>query len=451
MHRGVIEGDIFVTSYLRDQIEERRLQHPFNGLGRIYRLVYTGRPARAPELISRDANEEWVKRLAHPNGFWRDTAQRILVENGDRKSVPAIRTMALEHASELARLHAWWTLEGLAALTPELVERALRDESPKVRVAGLRLAEPFLGNATVAKAVSGLANDTRFEVRRQLVFTLGEGKDDEFYAALLKLVQKDLGRPAVVEAAVSGLRGRELATIERVLGDASWAADGDGAKRFLSALAQSVVNSENAAETESLLKRIAGGATQPTGASLAMLDGLIAHPKMMAKTPDALAALEKSGDADIATRSAKLKAAWTKAASSRTNRGPTSEDLERGKALYPICGACHGPEGKGLPGMAPPLDTSAVVANSLDDLIKGILLGRNLDRSNKAFADMPSFAGLPDADIAAIATYVRSQWGPPSRSVPIGRIRQLRQEVGAPAGPGATETPPSAPAPNRVP
>src|SRR5688572_1646118 len=181
MHRGVIEGDIFVTSYLRNQIEERRLQHPFNGLGRIYRLVHTGRPARTPEFIPRDATDEWVKRLAHPNGFWRDTAQRILIENGDRKSVPAIRAMALEHASELARLHAWWTLEGLTALTPELIERALRDESPKVRVAGLRLAEPFLGDAVVATAVVGLANDPRLEVRRQLVFTLGEGKGGEFY------------------------------------------------------------------------------------------------------------------------------------------------------------------------------------------------------------------------------------------------------------------------------
>jgi mono/diheme cytochrome c family protein len=172
---------------------------------------------------------------------------------------------------------------------------------------------------------------------------------------------------------------------------------------------------------------------------------------MLAKTPDALVALEKSGDREIASRAAKLKAAWAKTASSRSNRGPMSVDMERGKALYPICGACHGPEGKGLPGIAPPLDTSAVVANSLDELIKGILLGRNLDRQNKAFADMPSFAGLPDAEIAAIATYVRAQWGPPSRSVPIGRVRQLRQEVGAPAGPGSTEAPSSTPVPNRAP
>lgn len=451
MHRGVIEGDIFVTSYLRNQIEERRLQHPFNGLGRIYRLVHTGRPARAPDVIARHATDEWIKRLAHPNGFWRDTAQRVLIENGDAKGVPAIQTMALEHASELGRLHAWWTLEGLGSLTPGLVERALRDDSPKVRVAGLRLMEPFLAQTGVTEMVLRLADDPRFEVRRQLVFTLGEGKGEKYYDALLDLVRKDLARAVVVEAAVSGLRGRELAAIDRILGDARWGAGDGRADRFLTALAQAVVNSENQAEIDIVLRRIAAGESALKRASLAMLDGLIAHPKRLGKMPEAMATLEKASDGEIAARATKLKTVWTVAAAPRRDSAVAGPEVERGKMLYPICGACHGPEGKGLPGLSPPLDTSAIVANSVDDLIKGILLGRNLDRANKAYADMPSFAGLPDADIAAIASYVRSQWGPPSRPVPAARVRQLRQEVGAPAGPDAPGPAPSTPASTKSP
>lgn len=438
MHRGVIEGDIFMTSYLRNQVEERRLQHPFNGLGRIYRLVHTGRPARSPAVIARADTVEWVKRLAHPNGFWRDTAQRILIEQADSKSVAAIQALALEHGSDVARLHAWWTLEGLGALTPGLAERALRDASPKVRVAGLRLVEPFLAQPGIAAAVLKLSDDAAFEVRRQLVFTLGEGKGETYYEALLNLVRKDGARSVVVEAAVSGLRGREWATIERVLGDPRWATGEAPGDRFLSALAQAVVNSENVAEIEALLMRVARSEPSRQRTALAMLDGLVTHPKKLIRMPDALATLVKSEQGEIAGRAAKLQVAWAGAAASRSELELNSAEAQRGKALYPICGACHGPEGKGTAGLAPPLATSAIVANSVDDLIKGILLGRNLDRSNKAYPDMPSFAGLPDADVAAIATYVRAQWGPSSRPVPAARIRQLRQEFGAPAGPEPT-------------
>jgi putative membrane-bound dehydrogenase-like protein len=441
MHRGIIEGDIFVTSFLRNQIEERKLQEPFNGMGRIYRIVHTARPARAPAPLGRDQSAEWVERLAHPNGFWRDTAQRVLVENNDRRVVPAIMEIALQHRDELARLHAWWTLEGLRAVTAEFVERALRDESPKVRVAALRLAEPFLEHAGVAKAVLALQNDSRLEVRRQLLFTMGEGRGGAFQDALLSLVAKDLEQPVAVEAALSGLRGRELATIERLLAERSWRSPRKGGDRFFSALAQAVVNSGDRVATELLLKRIADPDTAPAWPRLAMLDGLIAHPKHQPKLPDALTALETSSEEPVRTRAASLKAAWAKAPTSRASRTLSGEDMERGKTMYAMCGACHGPEGKGQPGIAPPLEGSAVVAGSVDELLKSILLGRNLDRQNKAYPDMPSLAGLPDADIAAIASYVRAQWGPPSRAVPIGRVRQLRQEVGAPIPPAATSQP----------
>src|SRR5688500_12985920 len=179
----------------------------------------------------------------------------------------------------------------------------------------------------------------------------------------------------------------------------------------------------------------------PAWARRAMLVGLSAHPKHLAKVPDAVAALENSPDDAVRTRAPALKAAWAKASSLRQNRALSGEGLEHGKAMYAICGACHGPEGKGQPGIAPPLEGSTIVAGSVDDLLKAILQGRNLDRQNKAFPDMPALAGLPDADIAAVATYVRAQWGPPSRAIPIGRVRQIRQEVGAPAAPAATESP----------
>jgi putative membrane-bound dehydrogenase-like protein len=441
MHRGVIEGDIFVTSYLRNQIEERKLAQPFNGLGRIYRLVHTGRPPKAPAPIARENSADWVERLAHANGFWRDTAQRILVENNDRSVIPAVTKIATGHRDEIPRLHALWTLEGLAAMSADVVQHALRDESAKVRIAALRLAEPFLTDANVAETVLALANDPRLEVRRQLIFTLGEGPGDRFHAALLGVVHPDVDAPITVEAAVSGLRGRELATIEKLLADSNWKTSRKGAEQFFSALAQSIVNSGDRAATERLLSRIADAKTVPEWPRLAMLDGLVAHPKPVAHLPEAFAALEASTEDAVRSRATKLKNAWTKASTAKATRAVTGELMERGQAMYAICAACHGPEGKGQPGIAPPLEGSAVVAGPVDDLVKGILQGRNLDRKNPAFPDMPPLAGLPDSDIAAISTYVRAKWGPPSRAVPLGRVRQLRLEVGAPPSPDSAPGP----------
>ena len=372
-----------------------------------------------------------------PPAHWQLPAPRLfsieesLRKNADRRVVPAVQEMALRHRYDFVRLHAWWTFEGLGALTPELVRRALQDDSAKVRAAGLRLCEPFLQDSQTARAVIAMTDDAQPEVRRQLIFTVGAGKGDEFHHALLAVTRRDLGRPVTVDAAVSGLRGRELATLERLLADAAWRTQVPAADRLYSALAQAVVNAGELAATERLLERVADASVHPAWPRLAMLDGLIAHPRHLGSLPAALTAVEKSGEEAIRTRAPKLKAAWAKAAVARANRG-TNEALERGKALYPVCGACHGPEGKGQPGIAPPLDGSAIVAAaSADELIKGILQDRNLDRQNKAFPDMPPFAGLPDEDIAGIASYVRAQWGPPSRPVPVGRVRQLRQEVAA--------------------
>jgi hypothetical protein len=44
MYRGIIEGHLFITSYLRQQIIARGLEQSFLGMGRIYRIVHAGRP-----------------------------------------------------------------------------------------------------------------------------------------------------------------------------------------------------------------------------------------------------------------------------------------------------------------------------------------------------------------------------------------------------------------------
>ena len=62
-----------------------------------------------------------VRHLEHPNGWWRDKAQQLIVLSQDRSVVPELEKMVRESKNLLARFHALWSLEGLGALDKVLV------------------------------------------------------------------------------------------------------------------------------------------------------------------------------------------------------------------------------------------------------------------------------------------------------------------------------------------
>ncbi len=144
MYRGVIQHGQYQSEYLKNQIRARGLVEP-TGLGRIYRVVHeTTRRGPRPSLSAKTP-AELVAVLEHPNGWWRDTAQRLLVERGDRSVAPALAALTTGARDPRARLHALWTLDGLGALDAATVLRALADTAPEVRAAAVRVAEPWLG------------------------------------------------------------------------------------------------------------------------------------------------------------------------------------------------------------------------------------------------------------------------------------------------------------------
>ena len=143
MYRGIIQQAEWPRkgSYLRKKIEELDLQKEV-GRGRIYRLRHESfEPGPQPRMLD-ETPAQWVGHLSHPNGWWRDTAQKLLVLRRDRSVVPALEKLAGASAPDSRpRLHALWTLEGLGALDDQLILQALKDSEPQVRMAGLRLAE----------------------------------------------------------------------------------------------------------------------------------------------------------------------------------------------------------------------------------------------------------------------------------------------------------------------
>jgi hypothetical protein len=89
MYTGIIQDAQFVGpgSYLRRKAEQYDLDKIHNW-GRIWRITYDGMaPDRsAPRMYPRRRRSWCAPR--HPNGWWRDTAQKLLVLRQDKSVVP---------------------------------------------------------------------------------------------------------------------------------------------------------------------------------------------------------------------------------------------------------------------------------------------------------------------------------------------------------------------------
>jgi mono/diheme cytochrome c family protein len=115
--------------------------------------------------------------------------------------------------------------------------------------------------------------------------------------------------------------------------------------------------------------------------------------------------------------------------------------LARGKVVYEqVCGLCHGIDGLGKPGQAPPLAGSEwVTAKGFNRLAHIPLMGVNGSIKvegkdwNMAMAAMG--AALPDADLAAVLSYIRSSWGNQASPVTEDDVHKLRAGMGAHAAP----------------
>jgi mono/diheme cytochrome c family protein/glucose/arabinose dehydrogenase len=180
MYHGLIQHRAYVTSYLRAQAEDRGLEKVIHQ-GRIWRIVPQSASASLSPTHLGEANlPTLVNHLTHANGWWRDTAQRLLIERGDPAVVPALRKLAASEAGPASRLHALWTLEGLGQLQLDILEPALNDPVPKVRAGAVRLGERFLtgpdsGSAApkLLERILQLAADSSSDVQVQVALTLG--------------------------------------------------------------------------------------------------------------------------------------------------------------------------------------------------------------------------------------------------------------------------------------
>jgi mono/diheme cytochrome c family protein len=201
MYRGIIQEGNWTGpgSYLRHKILQYQLDRIVHH-GRIWRLRFDGTPAfpstpagpaaveipGQPELpaiepdfatkprMLEETPAQLVRHLSHPNGWWRDNAQRLLVLKQDTSVVPELVRIVRDRSNLLARFHALWTLEGLGALEAELVREQMKDPEPRMRIQAIRASETLYkaGDRSFADDYRAAAKDEDVDVALQALLTL---------------------------------------------------------------------------------------------------------------------------------------------------------------------------------------------------------------------------------------------------------------------------------------
>ncbi len=117
MYRKTIEH----PDYLPEEVRKRTDFQSGHDLGRIWRVTTNKKQVLFPKFRSVYSREELIQQLGNPNGWHRDTAQRLLVEQRDPKTVALLANLfALATPDELKRREEILLTKGWHGLPPDL-------------------------------------------------------------------------------------------------------------------------------------------------------------------------------------------------------------------------------------------------------------------------------------------------------------------------------------------
>jgi putative membrane-bound dehydrogenase-like protein len=286
--------------------------------GRIWRVVHGAGSGPARPSLAQATPEQLVARLRDDNMFWRERAQRKLVEraersmDGGRDVVPALIELVRDASVDgvglnPAAIHALWTLKSLGAvegpaadsLAVATVQSALGHPSAGVRMNAVKVLPRDQGS--LAKlAGSGVVADPAAIVRLAVLEALGEWAPSAEAGTLVNQLLADprtLRDPVLADAATSAAAVQSAAVMPALL-----SADVPAAKpeprrlAIIERVAEHVSRAADGAAVAAVLVRLPE-APQPV--AIAAITGLVrGWPKGTAAAlgPDADAALVKIVD-----------------------------------------------------------------------------------------------------------------------------------------------------------
>ena len=230
MYRQVIEHPEWIPAEYQRKMD----LYAGNNMGRIYRVVAEGNTTNDTETIGL---RDWVpsvqsgwnavdlaERMASFNGWWRDTAQRLLLHrSSENMAVEHVTSLITESEYPSVRAQAMWTLLQVgnrAELNSSLIDMALHDDHPEVRRAAIQALEERLrtANEAVTAELAPLVDDTSPAVRHQLALSIGESPLKELSGEFLGKLMASTGTETTVrDAAFTSMSPEKLKTVAQHL------------------------------------------------------------------------------------------------------------------------------------------------------------------------------------------------------------------------------------------
>lgn len=396
MYKGIIQHGPYMTPYLREETLKRGLDKPVH-MGRIWRISSNEESKEEFPNLEKANTKELLDFLGHKNGWTRDTAQRLLEEKKDATIIPELEKI-ISNENSLAQLHSLWTLEGIGYEGSRAYLWGLKSKNEKVVQTSLRLLQDLVHERPKIKKEIEEFIVTNYDtshplVQMQMVFT-SSLVDEKIAFTTLKKFLKSFGHlPVARDVVMSSLQEREIEMLDDLLATSDWEEYDQNQEIFIEMLATSIANSKSdkaTAQLQSISETMLDSSR--TWIKTAIANG-ISFAREAVSEDELANGISNSIDPQV---------------------------FATGRQKYlNLCASCHGTAGEGMARFAPPLKRSEWVTGDEQKLAMIILHGMEgpITVNGKEYdipeilPNMPSFTTLQDADIAAIATYIRNSWG----------------------------------------
>jgi mono/diheme cytochrome c family protein len=375
MHRGVLQHRADITPYYDEQVTAKKLD-TILGMGRILKVKYLYEKKKEVPDFNKASPSDLITLLKSSNGWVRDRAQQLLIYQQEKLFIPQLIDLLKNQTNPVAALHALHTLNGLDALSFDILEEAASSPDAMLGAHALVLLQNF-ADRTKHHRLAELAN--KLIARKDSVTNL--------YLAL------SLGRWATMS-------GEEfLPLLDQI--SHNYSAD--------ALFQEAVVSSSSGLEENLQAVRTKRGRKDASS----LLHGMLSET--------------------IHNRESGIKN------SIFVQVSPPQQGRKKGFELFRnLCATCHGFGGEGIENLAPPLKGSEYVTGPVNRLtlilLKGmegpVHVGGKLYKLN---ASMPGFENnLSDQEIADIVSYLRNafvvkpQFGP--SEINAEKVKQLKSK-----------------------
>ncbi|TDT47264.1 cbb3-type cytochrome c oxidase subunit III [Maribacter spongiicola] len=369
MHRGMIGHHAYMSPYLRDKAKAKELDTIVN-FGRILKVSHEAAKVEVMSDFDALSGSELVSLLKNDNGWIRDRAQHYLVFKGFKNTIEEVKDVALHTDNQWSQIHALYVLEGWNELSFDFLTNVIVNSNDNVAAHALVLLKRFVSEENIEKA-----------------------------ASIFKTVLE-----------------RDIIGLDLYLGNLLGSYIKIDEERFLPFMMEILRRRQN---NSTIVDAIIGG--------LSDVDAIIYKNKEIMNTlkhtpfVNKLARTISDKNAGIMNSIFTIKV--------------THEDTRTSgaKMFFEICASCHGANGKGIEGLAPPLMKSEHVKNTerlaliiLHGLEGPVHVNGEEYNINLAMPGLIRNETISDTDIANIISYVTSAFSDDPKRLSTKRIQELR-------------------------